>query len=225
MDFSGREPEPGKKLGGIGVVIAFHILLVWALINGGAQKIKAAFQEPLETKIVEEVKPPPPPPDTPPPPPPKLLTPPPPFIPPPEVQVQQQPPVENTISAVSNVKPLSNELPRGPQIPAGTVSENAKPAAPVVVPASINFEQAGCKPEYPRASLRNEETGTVQLAVTTGADGSVTDVKVVKSSGFRGLDNAVKAQLLSGSCKNKPGTVDGKPQATTTPVAYVWKLE
>lgn len=225
MDFSGREPEPGKKLGGIGVVILFHILLVWALINGGAQKIKAVFQEPIETKIVEEVKPPPPPPDTPPPPPPKLLTPPPPFIPPPEVQVQQQPPVENVISNVSNVKPLTNDLPKGPIVPNAPVSEAPKPAAPAVVAASINFEQAGCKPEYPRASLRNEETGTVQLAVTIGADGGVTDVKIEKSSGFRGLDNAVKNQLLSGSCKNKPGTIDGKPQATTTHVAYVWKLE
>ncbi|MFZ6747332.1 energy transducer TonB, partial [Undibacterium sp. JH2W] len=74
---------------GLGLVILFHILVVWALVSGLARKAMEVVIKPLETKIVEEVKPPPPPPDTPPPPPPKLLAPPPPFIPPPEVQVQQ----------------------------------------------------------------------------------------------------------------------------------------
>jgi periplasmic protein TonB len=222
MDFSGREREPGRKFVGIGVVVGLHALLVAGLLLGGKEKFLNVIQQPLETKIVEEVKPPPPPPDTPPPPPPKLLTPPPPFIPPPEVQVQQQQ-VQNTITTVSNVKPDSNVLPKSVQQP--VVSDAPKSTAPIVVAGVVNFEQAGCKPEYPRASLRNEETGTVQLAVAIGADGAVTDVKIEKSSGFRGLDNAVKAQLLSGACKNKPGTVDGKPQATTAHVAYVWKLE
>lgn len=221
MDFSDRQQEPGKKFLGIGLVILFHVALIYALINGLGHKIVEIIQKPLETKIVEEVKPPPPPPDTPPPPPPKLMAPPPPFIPPPEVQVQQQAPSPNAISQVSQVKPDSNVLPRTVQQP--VVSE--KPAGPSIVPASINFEQAGCKPEYPRASLRNEETGTVVLSVLVGADGNVTDVKIDKSSGFRGLDNAVRSQLLSGSCKNKPGTVDGKPQQTWSKVQYVWKLE
>jgi protein TonB len=98
-------------------------------------------------------------------------------------------------------------------------------AAPVTVPASINFDTDGCRPTYPRASQRNEETGTVTLSVLIGADGSVADVRIDKSSGFRNLDNAVKAQLMSGSCKNKPGTVDGKPQQLWTKVSYVWKLD
>ncbi|MDO8653279.1 MAG: energy transducer TonB [Undibacterium sp.] len=221
MDFSGREAEPGKKFVGIGLVILFHAVLVYALINGLAREIIQAVQKPLETKIVEEVKPPPPPPDTPPPPPPKLLAPPPPFVPPPEVQVQQQVVPANAIAAVSNVKPESNAKPTSVQQP---VAE-AKPVGPSTVPGVIDFKQAGCKPEYPRASLRNEETGTVGLSVLIGADGSIAEVKIDKSSGFRGLDNAVKAQLMSGTCKNKPGTVDGKPQPTWTKVNYVWSLE
>ncbi|MFZ6682252.1 energy transducer TonB, partial [Undibacterium sp. Tian12W] len=101
----------------------------------------------------------------------------------------------------------------------------AKATGPVTIPGVIDFNVGGCKPEYPRASLRNEETGTVLLSVLIGADGTVADVKIDKSSGFRGLDNAVKSQLMSGSCKNKPGTVDGKPQQTWAKVQYVWKLE
>jgi protein TonB len=221
MDFSGRQQEPGKRFVGIGLVIAFHILVVYALVTGLARKVVEIVQKPLETKIVEEVKPPPPPPDTPPPPPPKLMAPPPPFIPPPEVAVQPQAPSPNAISQVSQVKPESNALPRTVQQP--VVSE--KPAGPVVVPAVINFDIAGCKPEYPRASLRNEETGIVTLAVLIGADGSVADVRIEKSSGYRNLDNAVRSQLLSGNCKNKPGTVDGKPQQTWAKVQYVWKLD
>ena len=133
-----------------------------------------------------------------------------------------QTPSPNAISAVSNVKPDSNALTKT----VAPVSEAPKaPAAPVYVAAKIDFEQSGCKPDYPRASLRNEETGVTTLSVTTGSDGLVTAVNIVKSSGFRGLDNAVRAQLLSGSCRNKPGTIDGKPQETTTQVQYVWKLD
>ncbi|MES2073737.1 MAG: energy transducer TonB [Pseudomonadota bacterium] len=221
MDFSERQQEPGKKFLGIGLVVLFHALLVYALLNGLGHKILEVVQKPLETKIVEEVKPPPPPPETPPPPPPKLAAPPPPFIPPPEVQVQPQ--VQpNTISQTTQVRPATDALPR---TVAPAVEAPVKTTGPVSVAAVIDFNAAGCKPEWPRASLRNEETGTVGLSVLIGADGSVSDVKIDKSSGFRNLDNAVKSQLMSGSCKNKPGTVDGKPQQLWTKVNYVWKLE
>src|SRR5450830_888217 len=212
MDFSNRQQEPGKKFLGMGLVLAFHLVLLYALLNGLGTKIVQIIQKPMETKIVEEVKPPPPPPDTPPPPPPKLLAPPPPFIPPPEVQVQQQP-QQNTINAVSNVKPENPVFAKTQQT---APPEPAKATGPVTVPGVIDFNVAGCKPEYPRASLRNEETGTVVLSVLIGADGAVSDVKI---------DKAVRAQLMSGSCKNKPGTVDGKPQPTWTKVQYVWKLD
>ena len=222
MDFSGRQQEPGKKFTGLGVVIVLHVFIGWAFVSGLATNVVKMIQKPMEAVVKEAEPPPPPPPDAPPPPPPKLQTPPPPFIPPPEVQVQQQAPSPNAISTVSNVKPETNTMTKAP----APVAEAPKAAAgPSIVPAQIDFQQSGCKPEYPRSSLRNEETGVTGLSVTVGADGNVTDVAIVKSSGFRGLDNAVRSQLLSGSCKNKPGTVDGKAQATTTRVDYVWKLD
>jgi protein TonB len=221
MDFSGRQQEPGKKFTGFGMVIVLHIFIGWAFVSGLATNVVKFIQKPMEAVVKEAPPPPPPPEDTPPPPPPKLLTPPPPFIPPPEVSVQQQAPSPNAISVGSNAKPESNTI----QKTAAPVTEAPKATGPSIVPAHIDFQQAGCKPEYPRASLRNEETGETGLTVTVGADGSVTDVAITKSSGFRGLDNAVRAQLMSGSCKNKPGTVDGKPQATQSRVNYVWKLD
>lgn len=84
--------------------------------------------------------------------------------------------------------------------------------------------KAGCeKPAYPRASLVNEEKGTVILAFLIAADGKVLESKIEKSSGFRNLDKAAMNALSQ--CKFKPGTKDGKPDQAWAKVEYTWKLE
>ena len=215
MDFSERGQDPTKKMVGLSVVVLVHAIVIYALLNGLATQIVAVIKDlPIETKVIEEVKPPPPPPDAPPPPP-KLAAPPPPFIPPPEVQVAVQP-VQNTISAVSNVQPPHQDMHPQPVAPA------AKPApGPSVVKAVVDFSTCD-KPDYPRNSLRNEEQGTVRIQFLIGLDGRVADSKIEKSSGFRALDAAAKNALSL--CKFKPGSVDGKPQQSWTAVDYVWKL-
>ncbi len=50
-------------------------------------------------------------------------------------------------------------------------------------------------PEYPRASVRLNEEGTVVVRIDIGADGLVTDVVVLKSSGFARLDEAAVTAL------------------------------
>jgi len=77
--------DSSRRLAGLAVVVTLHAALIYALVYGLARKIVEVVHQPLETKIIEEIKAPPP--DKPPPPPPKLTTPPPPYIPPPEVQV------------------------------------------------------------------------------------------------------------------------------------------
>jgi len=216
MDFTQDERNSTKNLTGIIVVVLLHVFIVYALVTGLARKVVEVIKQPIETKIIEEIKPPPPPPDKPlPPPPPKVLAPPPPFIPPPEVQVQQQ--QQNTISAVSNVQPDNPVMPTATPRPA-----EVSAAAPAHIPAVVDF--SGCaKPEYPRNSARNEETGTVVLQFLIGLDGRVIESKVQKTSGFKDLDKAAR-QALS-LCKFKPGTTDGKPEQSWTKVEYVWKLE
>lgn len=107
--------------------------------------------------------------------------------------------------------------------------ESVKPVArkkeDVVVPALIDFEKKGCRPEYPRSALRNELQGRTTLAVTIAKSGRVAEVKVIGSSGHETLDDAVKTQLLSGSCKVTPGTINGVIQKTTKQVQYLWKLD
>ncbi|WP_211466439.1 TonB family protein, partial [Collimonas silvisoli] len=184
MNFTQDGRSPPKNLVGIGAVVLLHVALVYALLTGLARKVVEVIQQPVETKIIEEIKPPPPPPppDKPVPPPPKSVAPPPPFVPPPEVKIQA-PPQENVIAAVTNVKPPTNDLPTSVAQPSATGE-----AGPSHTSAKIagNCE----KPEYPRTSLRNEEEGVVTVKLTIGADGNVVDSAVEKSSGFRDLDRA-----------------------------------
>ena len=194
-----------RRLTGLTVVVAFHVLLVYALINGLAKKIIEVVQAPLETKIIEEVKKPPP--DKPPPPPPKMALPPPPFIPPVEVHINA-PPSPSAITAVSVVKP--------------PVEAPVHRPAPSRTPAVVDASKCA-KPEYPPASIRASETGLVVLQFLIGADGSVIDSKVERSSGFRRLDDAAIRGLSL--CKFKAGTEEGKAVQSWARIEYLWKLD
>ena len=201
--------DSGRRLTGLMVVTALHILLVYGLINGLARKIVEVVSQPLETKIIEELKPPDDKP--PPPPPPKLNTPPPPFIPPPEVQVQM--PVSASqfaITAVTRDKP--------PPAP-----------PPVAAPRKITRQAAivsstACeKPAYPPASLRSQEAGVVTLAFLIEVDGKVLESKIEKSSGYRRLDDAASKAL--GLCKFQPALIDGKPEKSWARIEYEWRID
>ena len=91
MDFAQQQRSPGRHLIGFGIVVALHVLLGWALVTGLAQRMIEVIKAPIETKIIEEVKPPEPPPPENLPPPPKFAPPPPSFVPPPEVNVAPPP--------------------------------------------------------------------------------------------------------------------------------------
>ena len=218
MNFS-HEKNPGKNFTGIAVVILVHALVAWGIVSGLGTRMVAKMTEAVETKIIEEVKPPPPKEVPPPPPPPETKAPPPPFIPPVEVNVQQPPPQQNVIQSATNVKPANTDIRPAPPAQPGPVATNPNP---VRIAAIADFSTCAL-PEWPKASLRNEETGTVKLQFLIGTDGRVADSKVVKSSGFRDLDKAAVVGISK--CKFKPGMVDGKPEQAWMTMEYVWKLE
>jgi len=220
MNFS-HEKDPGKNLTGIAIVIVLHLIVAYGIVSGLGKRMVSKMAEAVETKIIEDVKPPPPPETPPPPPPPEMKAPPPPFIPPVEVQVQTPPPQQNVIANTSSAKPLSTEINRAPPAPA---APPAKPAynGPAKTPAVVDFNTCA-KPEYPKSSLRNEETGTSTILFQIAADGSVKGASVQKSSGFRDLDRAALTALSK--CKFKPGTENGQPVESQQPVQYVWTLE
>ncbi len=90
--------------------------------------------------------------------------------------------------------------------------------------AVLSFDKPECRPEYPQASLKNVETGVTQMLVAVSADGQLSDVRVSKSSGFRGLDKAIVAKLSQGSCKAQASFVDGRAVPSVVEVGYTWKL-
>lgn len=103
MDFSHRAHDPRRQLVGFGLVVLLHLGVVYALLNGLGKTIVDVVRAPIETTLIEDIKPPPPPPPPEPPPPKAVLTPkrivvPPVFIPPPEVVVTAPPPPLPTIT-------------------------------------------------------------------------------------------------------------------------------
>ena len=219
MNFS-HEKSPRKNLTGIIIVILLHLLVAYAVVTGLGKRMVTKMAEAVETKIIEDQKPPPPKEIPPPPPPPEMQAPPPPFIPPVEVNVQQPPPPppQSAIAVSSTAKPVSNELAR----PAAPSTAPAGNPNPVRVAAVADFSTCA-KPEWPKASLRNEETGTVTLSFLIGEDGRVADSKILKSSGFRDLDKAAVNGISR--CHFKPGMNDGKPEKAWMQMQYVWTLE
>jgi periplasmic protein TonB len=178
VDYAQQQRSWGKHLPSIALVVLLHIALGYALVNGLARRVVEVLKQPIETKIIEEIKKPPP--DVPPPPPPKLAAPPPPFIPPPEINIQvPQVQTQPTITTVTTTPP-----PPGPPPviapPAPPAPPPPKPAGP---PVRKEFKAAyRVEPQFPRQALREGLTGRVVAHVYVAPNGEVTDVKIVHSS-------------------------------------------
>lgn len=205
MQLGQAQPDNSRRLIGIGAVIVFHVVLIWALVNGLARKAIELLPAPIETKIIKEdiqkEEPPPPPP------PPKLDIPPPPFVPPPDINIQTPPPA-NAITVQDKV----------PTPPAPPVPKAPPPSFPLKVSGK------GCRPpEYPPISNRLGEQGSVVLQLLVGVNGKVTDSKVEISSGYPRLDEAARRALSL--CKFEPAIVDGVPTPAWGAIKYTFRPE
>ncbi|KQX01531.1 hypothetical protein ASC94_02615 [Massilia sp. Root418] len=98
----------------------------------------------------------------------------------------------------------------------------AQAAGPAPTPAVADFNRCE-KPVWPQDALRREQQGTVTMAFRIGADGSVVESKVTKSSGYPLLDEAARFGIAK--CKFKPATLNGKPQSSWMRMQYVWTLD
>lgn len=222
MDFAESQRRPGKHPVGLIIVIVLHLLLGWALLSGLARKVVEVVKAPIETKIIEEVKPPPPPPPENLPPPPKNLPPPPAFVPPPEVQVAQ--PQAPTITT-TNVQPPPQEVKISPAAPAVQAPPAPRAARPAIADISA------CAPkgsDYPLAAARANATGITRVRFTVDAEGKLAKAEVVKSAGptreHRMLDRIAVDKLSE--CKFRPGVDDsGHPAGGTFEAEYVWSLQ
>lgn len=170
MDYAQYQRNPGRHLPSIIMVAALHVALGYALVTGLARRVVEVIKQPIETKIIEEIKKPPP--DAPPPPPPKLAAPPPPFIPPPEINIQVPVQIAPTITTVTTEKP-----------PPGPPPVIAPPAPPAQPPIRREYKASyRVEPTYPRQAITAGITGRVIAWVKVAPNGSVTDVTIRESS-------------------------------------------
>ena len=171
MDYAQQQRQPGKHLTGITVVLVLHAVLGYALINGLATKVMDVIKQPLETKIIEEVKKPPPP-DTPPPPPPKMVQLLPTFVPPPEVQISA---------------PAAPVVFANPTTTAPPVYAPPAPPAPVATQVSVgvacpNSQAIRQEIKYPVQARKDGLQGEVLVEFTLSATGEIKDIEIKSST-------------------------------------------
>lgn len=170
--YAAQQRDPRKHLLGIGAVVLFHVLLVYALANGLARKVVDIVKAPLTVNVIEEIKPVPPPP---PPPkqayvPPKSSTPPP-FVPPVEVPV----PTTAPAPVITTSRTPVESAPVAPPAPAAPPVVNAAVACP-------NYNTVRSNVPYPRQAERLGLSGDVVVEFTLSGAGQIRDVTVVRTS-------------------------------------------
>jgi protein TonB len=198
------------------LVVLLHVLFFWVLASGLGAKAVQVVLGPVETKIIEAL---PEDDDEPPPPPPEIDTPPP-YVPPPEIAIAA--PVDTgpttAITAVTTEKPKVAGPPKPP--PPKPVEKKV-----VRVPPSTQGRGArATKPQYPPASRRAGEEGTVRLKALVTKDGRAKEVQVVKSSGFPKLDEAAVREVER-NWRFVAGKEDGKPVDMWHTFAITFRLQ
>ncbi len=190
-----------RRFGGIGAVLLLHIVLIYALLNGLATKVVQVIQHPIETKIIEPVKPPPPPPiPTVQLPPPKFAPPPPPFVPPPEVPVQAPPQQTITHQSAPVVSAPAVPAPVAPPTPAKAPSTEVGVVCP-------NSDQVRGSIPYPKEAAENNATGDVLIEFVVDPQGHVTNEHVAKSSDDSSLDRAAFNAVKRFNCVSQGQSV------------------
>jgi periplasmic protein TonB len=178
----------------LAAIIALHVFIAWALATGLARRAIEVMAPPIQTQIVQEVKPK----DLPPPPPPPKFERPPVEVPPPEVNINL--PVESNTTAISNVTTRH-------------VEAAAPPRAVKVVRGGPDIKHFPNSDEYyPPASRRLEEQGTAIVHVCVDPNGRITgEPTVERSSGSSRLDEGAIRLAKSPGAHYFPNTEDGKP--------------
>lgn len=221
MHFSHVNSRSASKAGKFAVVAGLHVLVATVFIHSiNTRHITLPkVPEDIMVMLTPDVPPPPPPPPEPPK---QMVKPTMPDIVVPKVEVQTPPPQEPPpVQATTQADPTP-----APPVQAQSTDAPAQPSTSNsgAMRSAVLADANGCaKPAYPPSSLRNEETGTVTLALLVGADGKVSASRVQHSSGYRELDKAAVNALSM--CTFKPAMNNGVPEAGWAQLAYDWKID
>jgi len=198
-----EDNKSAGRLISLGAVVMFHVVLIYALVNGLGKNIVEAIQVPIETRIVPDSGSPP---DdvAPPPPPPPLAAPPPPTIALPDIMIEQPPPSppppvqQTTPPPVARPHPVAAPHPPRPAVPDSPVSASA-----------ISRGQ----PTYPPRMLEQDREGRVDVLCDIDAQGVPRNCNVTNVVG--GQDFVASAlEWLRTTARYKPQIRNGVPVAT-----------
>lgn len=215
----------------IGLVIALHIALIYALMSGLARDVVKSISAPIEVEIIEapetvEQEPPPPPPPAP-----EIAPPPAAFVPMPELTInlpEPPKPPEKTItqvqSKVETTPPPAPQQKRDLTPPPEPAPEPAPPPKPAGTPVRMDPSRPATQPDYPNAARRREMEGTVVLNLLIGPNGRVQDAKILQSSGHDLLDRAALRHAQR-EWRFLPATEGGEPVTKWFRFAVEFKLE
>ena len=195
MNYALQRKPAARNAVGIGIAVVVHLAIGYALVTGLAKKVIDVIKQPIDTRVIEEIRKPPPPVEAPVVPPPRLEAPPPPFIPPPEVQIATPAPMPAAISNATATPPAMTEL--KPVAPAGTPAKPAVVAIGVACPKMV-------APVMPAKALQDEIDGAVTARVTVRG-GKVVGIDILKSQPRGLFDAAVRAAIQQYQCQSTDG--------------------
>lgn len=219
MDFEHDYNRPAKRFSGMMLVALLHIGMIYALTHGLAVKVVEYVRGPVETHLVEEIKPLPPLQELLPEP--TLHAPPPVYLPPPEVHVSAPVPV-NAITSFTTALPVAP-----PPLPAPPV---VAPPAPKPVPVAVskpvaaradavctNFGDVkdGLGDKFARlADRENIDAASVTLLINMSASGQFTEIRVESAS------NRAVADLARSAVSRLRCTAHGMPVQLLVPFSF-----
>lgn len=195
-------------------VIAGHVFLLWALIRG----LTALSPQPPEVVVMAQM----------------IAAP----VIAPEIKAEPAPPkpqpqvqpkvVKNPVLALKKrnvdkpaervVAPAPEKVASAPvetpkekstQVASGAPTQGETVQTEVKVKPTLVGASSDLSKDYPALSLRLGEEGTVLILLQVGANGSVTEASLLKSSGYQRLDD--QGLKAARAAHFKPGTVNGQP--------------
>jgi protein TonB len=133
----------------------------------------------------------------------------PPVVVAPIVELNLDPPPSQTAIVLPPTPPIVPPRPADP---------------PVTLTPARSIMGTHSTPEYPILSRRLGEEGTVRLSLTIGADGMVSDARIVRSSGFKRLDEAA-VDWVKRYWRYQPAMRGAMPVASMAEVALQFRLD
>jgi protein TonB len=210
MNFSPNLQATRSRWWGFAAVLALHLLVGWALVEGLVRPAVAPIKTPVQVALVAEAPPPTPPPPPPPPefrivpkaaPAQKTVAAPPPQAPAPVVQA-----AATDLPSPAAITPTPPAPPAPPEVLVAAPSATALATlpAPVVTQAASVVCPYQAKPAWPRFAIQNGITGTVKVKATVRA-GKVIAVQVLSSSPPSVFEAVARQAMLQFRCESPPG--------------------